>query len=236
MMTGRDNLLWLQCWRDQQIDFNQESANKLLTRFWPGLYQAKRSRVFVPLCGKSLDMIWLAKQGHVVIGVELSPVAVKAFFHENHLRPTRRKVGQFTLWQHGRISILCGDYFSLTVAELGQIDTVYDRAALTALPEDIRTLYVAHLGLILTDSTTVFLLTTDDSDETETLSQAVGVGKEIKSLYSALFYIKLLYVESVFEANPDLPDQLPQRTEYKAYQLSSKPRHSNKEVYKLGEK
>ena len=177
MMTGRDNLLWLQCWRDQQIDFNQESANKLLTRFWPGLYQAKRSRVFVPLCGKSLDMIWLAKQGHVVIGVELSPVAVKAFFHENHLRPTRRKVGQFTLWQHGRISILCGDYFSLTVAELGQIDTVYDRAALTALPEDIRTLYVAHLGLILTDSTTVFLLTTEDSDETETLSQAVGVGK-----------------------------------------------------------
>ena len=221
-MTDRDNLLWLQCWRDQQIDFNQASANQLLTRFWPGLYLAKRSRVFVPLCGKSLDMIWLAKQGHVVIGVELSPVAVKAFFHENHLRPTRRKVGQFTLWQHGRISILCGDYFSLTVAELGQIDTVYDRAALTALPADIRSLYVAQLSLIVPDSTTVFLFTTEDSDETETLSQAVGVGAEIKSLYSALFNIKLVYVESVFEADPDFPDQLPQRTEHKAYQLSSK--------------
>jgi len=221
MMTDRDNLLWLQCWRDQQIDFNQKSVNQLLTRFWPGLYLEKRSRVFVPLCGKSLDMIWLAQQGHMVIGVELSPIAVKAFFRDNHLRPSRRKVGQFTLWQHGRISILCGDYFSLTVAELGQIDTVYDRAALTALPEDIRIHYVAHLRLIVSDSTTVFLLTTEDADETETLSQAVGISEEIKTLYSEYFYIKLVYVESEFETDPEWPEQIPQRAEYKVYQLQS---------------
>jgi thiopurine S-methyltransferase len=221
MMTDRDNLLWLQCWRDQQIDFNQKSVNQLLTRFWPGLYLEKRSRVFVPLCGKSLDMIWLAQQGHMVIGVELSPIAVKAFFRDNHLRPSRRKVGQFTLWQHGRISILCGDYFSLTVAELGQIDTVYDRAALTALPEDIRIHYVAHLRLIVSDSTTVFLLTTEDADETETLSQAVGISEEIKTLYSEHFYIKLVYVESEFETDPEWPEQIPQRAEYKVYQLQS---------------
>lgn len=224
-MTDRDNLLCLQCWRDQQIDFNQESANQLLIQFWPELYVAKGSRVFVPLCGKSLDMIWLAQQGHVVIGVELSPIAVKAFFHENHLRPSRRKVGHFTLWQHGRISILCGDYFSLTLVELGHINMVYDRAALTALPEDIRIQYVTHLSLIVSDSTTVFLLTTEDAEETETLSQAIGIGEEIKSLYSEHFFIKLLYVESVFEPVFDLPDQLLLRTEYKAYQLSSKPSH-----------
>lgn len=143
-MTSRDNLLWLQCWRDQQTDFNQKSVNPLLIRFWPGLGLVRGSRVFVPLCGKSLDMIWLAQQGHEVIGVELSPIAVRAFFRENHLKPTRRRVGPFTLWRQGRLSILCGDFFSLTLAELGQIDTVYDRAALTALPEAIRMLYISH--------------------------------------------------------------------------------------------
>src|SRR5665811_341557 len=144
-MTGRDNVLWLQCWRDQRTDFNQKTVNQLLTRFWPSLDLARGIRVFVPLCGKSLDMIWLANQGHEVIGVELSPIAVRAFFRENRLQPARRQVGKFTLWKHGRLSILCGDYFSLTKGDLGHIDTVYDRAALTALPEDIRLLYVAHL-------------------------------------------------------------------------------------------
>ena len=97
-MTDRDNVLWLKCWRDQRTGFNQKTVNQLLTRFWPSLDLVQGSRVFVPLCGKSLDMIWLAKQGHEVIGVELSPIAVWAFFRENHLKPARRQIGKFTLW------------------------------------------------------------------------------------------------------------------------------------------
>ena len=222
IMTGRDNVLWLRCWRDRRIGFNQTTVNQLLTRFWPGLDLAEGSRVFVPLCGKSLDMVWLAKQGHEVIGVELSPIAVRAFFRENHLQPTRRKVGNFTLWQHGRLSILCGDYFLLTLADLGRIDTVYDRAALTALPEDIRVLYVAHLRLIIPETINVFLLTTEDAEEKETPSQAFGISEEIKTLYSAGFEIDLAHVESVFEVDPEAPEQPPGRTEYKVYRLSGR--------------
>ncbi|POZ51638.1 thiopurine S-methyltransferase [Methylovulum psychrotolerans] len=221
-MTSRDNLLWLQCWRDQQTDFNQKSVNPLLIRFWPGLGLVRGSRVFVPLCGKSLDMIWLAQQGHEVIGVELSPIAVRAFFRENHLKPTRRRVGQFTLWRQGRLSILCGDFFSLTLAELGQIDTVYDRAALTALPEAIRMLYIAHLQAIVSQAAQVFLLTTEDAQADETLGEALGVGEEITALYAEGFAIELTHVESVFERNPEWPEQPPERTEYKVYRLSSK--------------
>ena len=221
-MTGRDNVLWLQCWRDRRTDFNQKTVNQLLTRFWPSLDLARGSRVFVPLCGKSLDMIWLAKQGHEVIGVELSPIAVRAFFRENRLQPARQQVGKFTLWKHGRLSILCGDYFSLTKGDLGHIDTVYDRAALTALPEDIRLLYVAHLRLIVQETTNVFLLTTEDAEENETPSQAFGVSEEIKTLYSKGFEIDLAHVESVFEVDPESPDQPPERTEYKVYRLSTK--------------
>jgi thiopurine S-methyltransferase len=166
-------------------------------------------------------MIWLANQGHEVIGVELSPVAVRAFFRENRMQPARRRAGKFTLWQHGRLSILCGDYFSLTKEDLGQIDTVYDRAALTALPEDIRGLYVAHLSMILPETTKVFLLTTEDAEEIETPGQAFGVAEEIKTLFSEGFEIDLAHVESVFEVDPVSPDQPPERTEYKVYRLST---------------
>ncbi|MGR9046424.1 MAG: thiopurine S-methyltransferase [Gammaproteobacteria bacterium] len=222
-MIDRDNKLWLQLWRERRIDFHQKAVNQLLTRFWPGLDQVRGSRVFVPLCGKSLDMIWLAEQGHEVVGVELSPLAVKAFFRENRLKPSRRRIGKFTQWKHGRISILCGDYFSLTQRDLGTIDTVYDRAALTALPEDIRRHYVTHLQRITPQSSEVFLLTTEDAEEKETLKQALGVGEEIKALYSEGFEIDLAHVESVFEVNPELPDEPAARAEYKVYRLIAKP-------------
>jgi len=163
-MVSRDNPLWLQLWRDRQSDeFHQVSFNKYLTRFWPMLDIPRGSRIFVPLCGKSLDMLWLAEQGYQVIGVELSPIAVKTFFKENSLKPVKQRLDEFTLWHQGNISILCGDYFSLNQTQLGQIDTVYDRAALTALPDDIRPLYVDHLHTIVSTTTNIFLLTIEDA-------------------------------------------------------------------------
>lgn len=223
-MTSRDNVLWLQSWREQRVDFHQKTVNSFLTRFWHNLELDSGCRVFVPLCGKSLDMLWLAEQGHRVIGVELSPIAVAAFFRENSLKPSRRR-GQFTLWQHGRISILCGDYFALRQVDLGDVDAVYDRAALTALPEDIRKCYVVHLQKIISKTSRVFLLTTEDAAENVPLSQALGVDEEIASLFSRAFRINLAHVDSVFEPDPDDPNGSARRTEYKLYQLTdlSKP-------------
>ena len=88
-MTGRDNELWQQSWRDRDIAFHQHVVNPHLVKFWQNLRLTAADRVFVPLCGKSLDLLWLAEQGHPVIGVELSPLAVRAFFRENKLHPTR---------------------------------------------------------------------------------------------------------------------------------------------------
>ncbi|MBU1215003.1 MAG: thiopurine S-methyltransferase [Gammaproteobacteria bacterium] len=218
----QDNHLWLAFWRDQRSDFHQSDVNPLLSKFWPDLGLPQGSRVFVPLCGKSLDMLWLAQQGHEVIGIELSPVAVEAFFSENGLLPTQQQVGAFTLWRDGKISILCGDYFALTTNELGMIDTVYDRSALTALPEEIRGLYVAQLSRLVSDTAVVFLLTVEDAAEDATMQQATGVDEEIARLYTSDFDIALTYVESVFEADPvsaSLPDI---RAEYKVYRLTSR--------------
>jgi thiopurine S-methyltransferase len=218
-MSSSDNELWQQCWRDQQTDFHQKDINRLLVRFWRGQNLVHGSRVFVPLCGKSLDMIWLAQQGHEVIGVELSPVAVSAFFRENHMQPSRREAGEFVIWQCGKISILCGDYFLASREVLGDIDVVYDRAALTALPEDIRRLYVVHLKRILPPACKVFLLTVEDADEGETREVTMGKSAEITSLYSAAFDIELAHVESVPEFAPDVANTIARYSEHKVYRL-----------------
>jgi len=221
-MTNGDNAGWRQCWRDRQADFHQESVNPLLARFWSDLDLAPGSRVFVPLCGKSLDMIWLARQGHEVIGVELSPIAVRSFFRENGLKPVRRQVGKFVLWQSGKLRILCGDYFSLTAADLGQVDAVYDRAALTALAEDSRSRYVGHLKTIVPGACLVLLLTVEDAEAGETLDHSRAIASEVTALYSEAFDFDLIHVESVYATDPHSTDQLPQRSEHKVYRLRTK--------------
>jgi thiopurine S-methyltransferase len=218
MITARDNPLWLQFWRDQRTDFHQTEVNDLLARFWPKLHHVPGSLIFVPLCGKSLDMLWLADQGHQVIGVELSPVAVSAFFSENGLRAKRRRTGKFVLWQHQNIRILCGDFFALTKSDLGAIDLVYDRASLTALPEDLRALYVAKLRSLIAPHISIFLLTTEEGQAT-----SAAIDTEIKTLFSADFAITLTHAENSFEPNSNPVDSLPQAIEYKVYQLSPTP-------------
>lgn len=221
-MTGRDNELWQDAWRRRDIDFHQPAVNPLLLKFWPNFRLTVADRVFVPLCGKSLDLLWLAGQGHQVIGVELSPLAVRAFFRENKLQPRRRKVGSFTLWEHGRIGILCGDFFKLTAADVGDIAVVFDRAALTALPDDIRGDYVAQLRRILPATCRMLLLTTEEPDEGETPEQPFAVADEIASLYTGAFDIALCHVESSFEPDPDPTISLSVRIEQKVYFLTPK--------------
>jgi thiopurine S-methyltransferase len=221
-MTGRDNELWRQSWRDRQTAFHQETVNPHLIRFWSSLGLAPTDRVFVPLCGKSLDLLWLAQQGHTVLGVELSALAARAFFDENRLPATRRRVGEFTLWEHGRIGILCGDFFRLGAADLGDIAAVFDRASLTALADEIRGAYLAHLRRILPAACKILLLTTEEPDEGESDGEPFAVADEITGLYARAFDIELRHVESFFEPDPDPAIKQAVRVEHKVYLLTPK--------------
>lgn len=221
-MTGRDNELWQQSWRDRDTAFHQKTVNVHLVRFWSGLGLVPTDRIFVPLCGKSLDLLWLAEQGHSVVGVELSPLAARAFFRENRIQPSRRPFGQFTLWEHGRISILCGDFFQLRAADLGDIAAVFDRAALTALPDDLRGPYLEHLRKIVPAACKILLLTTEEPEAWETAGQPFAVAEEITALYSDAFAIELRHVESAFEADPDPAIEEEVRVEQKVYLLTPK--------------
>lgn len=166
-------------------------------------------------------MVWLAEQGHQVIGVELSPVAVKAFFDDNALPVTKHRTGNFTHWKSGRITILCGDYFALTADDIGIIDAIYDRAALTALPDDIRLLYITHQKKLVVPAGTIFLLTIEDAVESATREEAIGVDCEVADLYGATHAIRIAHVESVMEEYAG-NESGSRRAEYKVYRMSGK--------------
>ncbi|HEY6598581.1 MAG TPA: thiopurine S-methyltransferase [Pseudomonadales bacterium] len=150
---------WLDRWRLNQIGFHQAQFNARLLQHWRSVEVPTGASVFVPLCGKSRDMLWLAEQGHPVIGNELAPAAVDAFFAETGLPHTQRRHGAFTFYESAKIDIYCGDFFELTPLELTGVDAVYDRGALVALPPEMRARYADHLVSILPPHAEILLLT-----------------------------------------------------------------------------
>ena len=150
---------WHDRWRTGQIGFHQPAADRNLTRHWPNLRLAGGSRVFVPLCGKSLDMLWLSDEGHSVVGVELSAVALEAFCMENGIPARRRLRNGFEVYEAANLELLCGDFFALTPAMLQEVAAVYDRAALISWTQELRAPYVRHLAEMLKPGTQILLHT-----------------------------------------------------------------------------
>lgn len=140
-----DASFWHQRWEKNEIAFHQSKANPLLVEYFHELSLAKGSRIFVPLCGKTLDISWLLSNGYRVAGAELSKVAIEQLFMELGVQPKILGVGEVDQWSAKNIDIFVGDIFALSRKILGPVDAVYDRAALVAFPEDMRNRYTAHL-------------------------------------------------------------------------------------------
>ncbi|WP_367608427.1 thiopurine S-methyltransferase [Legionella sp. W05-934-2] len=136
---------WLDRWHNNDIPFHQQAVNPDLPQYWPQLDLKKGSRVLVPLCGKSLDMIWLQQQGHSIIGIELSTVAIEQFFS---LIPSPYHIeqhGVFQVYKNEHYEIWAGDLFQLDKHHHLSVDAIYDRGSLIALPHKIRNLYVPQV-------------------------------------------------------------------------------------------
>ena len=173
---------WHERWAQNRIGFHEGQPNDLLVACFDQLSLPPSSRVFVPLAGKSVDIGWLARQGHPVVGIELNESAVQAFFDEAHLSPTMSSVGGLTRYQAGAIELFVGDVFSLTAEVLGPVDAVYDRAALIALPKDTRPRYAAHVSALT--GVVPQLLVTLDYDPSQTQGPPFSVnGDEIEAHY-----------------------------------------------------
>jgi len=147
---------WLNRWKSGQTGWHEAGGNAALRKFWPRL--AAGNRVLVPLCGKTHDLLWLAQQGLEVTGVELSDMAARAFFVETGMSFEIESYGTLLCFRgvEQAVSIVCGDYFQFSDKPF---DALYDRAALVALPPELRPGYVAHTKTLLKPDAVQVLIT-----------------------------------------------------------------------------
>lgn len=140
---------WIKRWHEGRIGFHRAETHSALIQHWSSLGISAGRKVLVPLCGKSLDMRWLAEQGHPVLGIELSPEAIEQFIAEGRCGVSRYRQGHFNVSRQANIELWCGDFFHLHVEQAQEIQAFYDRASLIALPPPTRQRYAFHLAQLL---------------------------------------------------------------------------------------
>ena len=191
---------WLERWHNGQTGWHQAEVNSLLTKHWPQLGLPEDCAVFVPLCGKSLDMIWLRRRGHPVCGVELAEAAVRGFFDDNGI-PFEAAEAHEGLRQFsgGGYRIYCGDYLEVGAPQIGAVQGAYDRGALVALPPEVRPIYANHFHSAIADGGETLLLTLE-YDQTRVPGPPFSVGEEeVHALYGQRCRIECLgHVETDF--------------------------------------
>lgn len=214
-----DIQFWHDRWHNNQIGFHQREINRHLRQFWPDLGLAAGSTVFVPLCGKSGDMRWLRACGYRVIGVELSPIAVEAFFAENQLTCSVRQAGPFRISEGDGIQIYCGDFFALQPRHLASAAAVFDRAALIALPPAMRADYAGRMRKLLAPGTPG-LLVAFDYPQHEMQGPPFSVGEaEVRALYGSGHAVTRLRRADILAEEPHFRDRGLTRLHEMVYRL-----------------
>jgi len=195
---------WLERWRNNQIGFHQHDINTSLQSYWARLGLPSDGVVFVPLCGKSRDMLWLRAQGYAVLGVEFIEIAVHDFFGENDLAPLVSVQPPFQRWEADGLTLLYGDFFDLVAADLAGVVVAYDRAALIALPPELRARYVAKLHEILPPAAETLLITISYPDGEMTGPPFSVSAAEVQRLYAGKFEVELLASRDALASNEHL--------------------------------
>ena len=182
---------WQERWASDRIGFHRESVNPNLTKWWPKITSAKSDRVLVPLCGKSLDLNWLAER-HLTVGVELSRRAIEKFIDEHDWQCEETARDDYKLYENESLKLICGDFLTLTPDSLGTFDTFFDRAAIVALPPAMRVKYVDVLKTLIGPGGRGLMVTLEyDQNLTEGPPFSVSV-EAVKDLFSPEFDIQIL--------------------------------------------
>jgi thiopurine S-methyltransferase len=195
---------WHKRWQIGQIGFHQSAVDRHLEKYWPDLGLARGSRVFVPLCGKSLDLLWLQERHESVTGVELSAVALESFCMEHGIPARRRVLEHFDLYEASKLRLYRGDFFALTPELLGPVTAVYDRAALISWAPELRADYVSHLTAVTRPGTQTLLVTMEYAQSQMAGPPFSAGADEVEGLYARNHSIELLAREDVLASEPRL--------------------------------
>jgi thiopurine S-methyltransferase len=194
---------WHGRWIKNDIGFHQKTVHDGLAAHWRPLELPTGSDVLVPLSGKSLDMVWLAEAGHSITGIELSDIAVDDFFKERGLTAASVARDGAVLKMGGPYALWCGDFFKIPASAVSHVSAVYDRAALVAMPAQLRDAYANHL-IALTPRNAPMLLVSLDYDPSEMTGPPFPVTEtEVERLYSKAFNITHVARHDVIATNPN---------------------------------
>ncbi len=213
---------WHKKWASNQIGFHLPQVNPYLQRFWPDLNLSSHARVLVPLCGKSLDLLWLAGRGHRVLGIELSEKAVEDFFSEQQLQPQVSEHGVFKVYRAGTIELWCGDVFALSAEDVADCSALYDRAAVIALPPPMRERYAAHLQNILPADLKGLLITLD-YDQSQISGPPFSVDDpQVQHLFGGAWQMQLLESQDVLSDSGKFVQAGATRLEERVYRITAR--------------
>ena len=193
---------WLERWQTRQIGFHQSSIHPFLERWWPSLGAPASSRVYVPLCGKSLDMVWLAVRGHRVVGTELVALAVQEFFGEQSAAAAISPHGPYIRHAAGSYEILEGDALAMTPELLGPVQAAYDRAALVALPPAMRVPYAESFARLLPAGARALLVAFEYPQQMKSGPPFSVEPHEIEALYARSFHVRELERVDLIASSP----------------------------------
>ena len=197
-----DHQHWLDRWTENRIGFHEESVNTHLKNRLPEFELGAGSRIFVPLCGKAQDLAWLAQQGYEVLGIELSRIALEAFFAEQQLDYECRDDDRFRIYRSPGLTLLEGDFFDLRAEDLEACAITYDRASLIAMEAPDRPSYYQHLLSIIPAQSNMLLITLE-YDQAEMRGPPFAVWEaEVRENYAADFKIELLERNSIIDERP----------------------------------
>ena len=193
---------WHDKWRTGKIGFHQATVDHCLREHWSTLNIAPGAEVFVPLCGKSLDLIWLLERGMSVVGVELSAIAIESFCMEHGIPAKRRTFNNFNVYETKTLRLFCGNFFALNREHVNSISAVFDRAALISWMPELRSKYVSHMSS-LTDSGTQTLLITLEYPQSQMDGPPFSVGtSEVKTLYAQNHKVRELQRRDILSSEP----------------------------------
>lgn len=194
-----ENEFWHNKWEIKQTGFHLNYVHPILKRHM-GLFK-QQQKVFVPLCGKTLDIGYLLDQGNSVVAAELSEIAIAELFQQLNLNPTISIWKQGKKYQAEKLTVYAGDFFELDAQDIGAISWVYDRAAIVALPEDMRVKYAQHL-MAITNKVPQLLLTLDYDQNIAGGPPFAVSGEEVTQHYNEVYSIELLEEADIIEEEP----------------------------------
>ncbi|MEM1372177.1 MAG: thiopurine S-methyltransferase [Pseudomonadota bacterium] len=195
---------WLERWNKGEIGFHRDAPHGALDRHWDKLGVDKQATVFVPLCGKSNDMRWLAQRGHSVVGVELAKKALEDFYTEGELVPTVSSQPPFEVLSAAPYKLLCGDLFDLSQGNIDHAAAVYDRASLIALPPKTQPRFAEKLSDLLPTGAAALVITLDYDDNKMDGPPFSTPPEVVQSIFAATFEIDELSREEVLDLNSPL--------------------------------